>query len=76
MPTNRDAPDREIGDRCASHDRGLNAPSSAQSARASHSPTRADDLGLEALRDFEQLDQLIRPVAAPTTPAGPRLRVP
>ena len=39
MPTNRDAADREIGARCANHDRGLNAPSSAQSARASHSPT-------------------------------------
>ena len=37
--TNRDAATPEIGARCANHDRGLNAPSSAQSARASHSAT-------------------------------------
>ena len=60
MPTSFEAPTAVIGARCVSHVRGLNAPSSAQSARASQSPTERDDRGLETLRDLEQPDQLIR----------------
>ena len=61
MPTSFEAPTAVIGARCVNHVRGLNAPSSAQSVPGVPLADRADDLGLEAFGDLEQLDQLIRP---------------
>ena len=60
MPTSFDAPTAVIGARCVSHDRGLNAPSSAQSVRASHSPTARTICAWSRSATVEQLDQLIR----------------